>query len=152
MAWRRLWFMVVVSRTAGMTGTAAVDRRPVVRFGDMPHSHPPSPAAGGRRLSGPPPREGSPAGPHSCRPSTPSHASDAAADPPVGVAGASAFPPGPTHVPGAVAGSGGRSHRTAVHVVERLPPAVLQRRDRHRAGRAAPPGGGPRRGLSLPDT
>ena len=75
-----------------------------------------------------------------------------AADPTVGVAGASAFPPSPAHVPGAVVESGGRSHRTAVHVVERLPPAVLQCRDHHRAGRAAPPGGGPRRGLSLPDT
>ncbi len=52
----------------------------------------------------------------------------------------------PAHVPGAVAGSGGRSHRTAVHVVEHIPPAVLRRRDRHHAGRAAPPGGGPRRG------
>ncbi len=89
MAWRRLWFMVVVSRTAGMTGP--VRRRAAGGFPARPggKDHRQIPA-------------------HAVHP-RPSHASDTAADPPVGVAGASVFPPGPAHVPGAIAGSGGRS-------------------------------------------
>ncbi len=105
-------------------GTAAVGGRPVVRSGVMPHGHP---RVRQRAAGGFPARPGGKDHrqvlPHAVHP-RPSHASDAAADPPVGVAGASVFPPGPAHVPGAVVESGGRSHRTAVHVVERLPPAV----------------------------
>ncbi len=140
----------VRSVTAGACGAATWSRRHSAppsgpgtrRFagrpsGDMPHGH----ARVRQRAAG-----GFPARPggkdrrrvltHAVHP-RPSHASDAAADPSAGVAGASAFPPGPAHVPGAIVESGRRSHRTAVHVVERLPPAVLRRRDHHRAGRAA---------------